>query len=81
MRLVLNEEMPAGQIASHFDVTRPAISQHIRVLKDAGLLIERRQGTRRLYHANEKGLAGLRASLEEFWGGKLGKLKSAVEGS
>lgn len=60
LRLVTSRELPAGRIASHFEVTRPAISQHLRVLLDAGLLTERRQGTRRLYRARPEGLAELR---------------------
>ena len=60
LRLVRQTEMPAGTIASHFEVTRPAISQHLRVLLDAGLLTERRQGTRRLYRARPEGLTELR---------------------
>ena len=60
LRLVHDAEMPAGAIASHFEVTRPAISQHLRVLLDAGLLTERRQGTRRLYRVRPEGLSELR---------------------
>ena len=57
LRLVRSDELPAGAIAAHFaDVTRPAISQHLRVLREAGLLAERRDGTRRLYSARPGGL-------------------------
>jgi DNA-binding transcriptional ArsR family regulator len=70
LHLVEKAELPAGTIASHFDVTRPAISQHLRVLLDAGLLTERRQGTRRLYRARLEGLAELRAYLDRLWGGR-----------
>ena len=80
LRLVRERELPAGEIATHFpDVSRPAISQHIGVLKEAGLLTERRAGTRRLYRADEEGLAGLRAELADFWGDRLADLKRAVE--
>lgn len=79
LNLVQSEEMPAGAIASHFDVTRPAISQHLRVLVDAGLLDERRQGTRRLYRARPEGLEELREYLDGFWGGRLWLLKQADE--
>jgi DNA-binding transcriptional ArsR family regulator len=68
LRLVREAELPAGRIASHFEVTRPAISQHLRVLLDAGLLTERRQGTRHLYRTRPEGLVELRAYLEGFWG-------------
>ncbi len=57
LRLVRDAEMSAGEIASHFDVTRSAVSQHLRVLKDAGLLAERRNGTRRIYRIRPEGLA------------------------
>jgi len=79
LRLVRDDELAAGEIASHFDVTRPAISQHLTVLKDAGLLDERREGTRRLYRARPEGLAGLRDFLDEFWGFGLARLKQAAE--
>ncbi len=79
LRLVWNAELSAGQIASRFEVTRPAISQHLRVLVNAGLVAERRQGTRRLYRARPEGLAELRAFLEEFWDVRLRRLKHAAE--
>src|SRR5213083_1751946 len=62
LTLVRSDELSAGEIAAHFDVTRPAVSQHLRVLKDAHLLVERREGTRRLYRARPEGLAELRRS-------------------
>lgn len=68
MRLVRNEELTAGEIASHFNVTRPAISQHLRFLRDAGLVTERRQGTRRFYRAELEKLAALKAFIEVFLG-------------
>src|SRR5581483_449218 len=79
LRLVRDEELSAGEIASHFDVTRPAVSQHLTVLKEAGLVDERRNGTRRLYRARPEGLAELRSFLDEFWGERLGALKTQVE--
>ncbi len=79
MRLVWEAELTAGEIASHFDVTRPAISQHLRVLSDAGLLSERREGTRRYYRARPEGLAELKAFLEELWDDRLQLLKQAAE--
>src|SRR5437899_11392147 len=77
--LVRHREMTAGSIASHFDVTRPAISQHLRVLHDAGLVSERREGTRRIYRARPEGLAELRAFLDDFWGERLAALKREIE--
>lgn len=79
LQLVRDEELPSGEIASHFDVTRPAISQHLRVLKDAGLVTERRDGTRRLYRARPQGLAGLREYLESFWDVRLAALTRVAE--
>jgi len=79
LRLVQGTEMAAGEIAAHFEVTRPAISQHLRVLRSAGLLIERRQGTRRLYRARPEGLAELRSYLDEFWDAGLERLRTAAE--
>ncbi|MGH8991739.1 MAG: ArsR/SmtB family transcription factor [Acidimicrobiia bacterium] len=68
VRLVRDEELTAGQIAAHFDVSRPAVSQHLRILKDTGLVTERRAGTRRYYKARVEGLAELRAFLEVLLG-------------
>src|SRR5437763_17209491 len=64
LRLVSSRELSVGDIARRFDVTRPAISQHLRVLKEAGLVTERRDGTRRLYRARPGTIAQPRASLE-----------------
>ena len=74
-----DEELSAGEIASRFDVTRPAISQHLAVLKDAGLVNERREGTRRIYSARPEGLSELREFLEGFWSDRLERLKLAAE--
>ncbi len=80
LRLVRRREMSAGDIARKFTgITRPAVSQHLSVLKRAGLLAERRQGTRRLYRVRPEGFAQLKAFLEGFWDERLEKLKSAVE--
>ena len=79
LSLVRDEELSAGEIASHFEVTRPAVSQHLTVLKEAGLVDERRNGTRRLYRARPEGLAEVRSFLEEFWGERLEALKREAE--
>jgi len=79
LRLVSDRELPAGRIASHFDVSGPAVSQHLRVLKEAGLLSERREGTRRLYRVRPEGLVELRAFLESFWDDRLAILKQEAE--
>src|SRR5690348_17461998 len=79
LTLVRDEELSAGEIAAQFDVTRPAVSQHLTVLKEAGLVSERRNGTRRLYRARPEGLAQLKAFLDEFWGDRLDALKREAE--
>jgi DNA-binding transcriptional ArsR family regulator len=79
LTLVRDGELSAGEIAGHFDVTRPAVSQHLNVLKEAGLVTERRNGTRRLYRARPEGLAQLKAFLEEFWEERLDALKAEAE--
>lgn len=79
LRLVGLGELSAGEIAERFDVTRPAVSQHLSVLKEAGLVDERRDGTRRLYRANPNGLVELRDYLDQFWGERLNALKREAE--
>jgi DNA-binding transcriptional ArsR family regulator len=79
LTLVRDDELSAGEIASRFDVSRPAISQHLAALREAGLLNERRDGTRRLYRAQPEALGGLRDFLNEFWTDRLERLKLAAE--
>ena len=79
LRLVRDDELPAGEIAAHFEITRPAVSQHLGVLKEAGLVDERRNGTQRLYRARPEGLADLKAFLEQFWDARLQALKREAE--
>ncbi len=79
LRLVRDHELSAGEIALHFDVTRPAVSQDLTLLKEAGLLDERRNGTKRLYRVRPAGLKDLRAFLEEFWDPRLDALKLEAE--
>ncbi len=79
LRLVARDELAAGEIASAFDVTRTAVSQHLTVLKGAGLLTERRDGTRRLYRARPEGLDGLRQFLDEMWASALDIGRRIVE--
>lgn len=80
LQLVQREERTSGDIASHFpDVTRPAISQHLKVLQDAGLLTVRREGTKRLYQAVPERLAELRRYLEGFWDDRLQLLAREAE--
>jgi DNA-binding transcriptional ArsR family regulator len=79
LRLVADDELAAGEVAAAFDVTRTAISQHLTVLKNAGLLTERREGTRRLYRARPEGLDGLRELLDDMWTASLDAARQIVE--
>jgi DNA-binding transcriptional ArsR family regulator len=79
LALLGEKEMASGEIAGHFNVSRPAISQHLQVLRAAGLVSERWQGTRHLYQARPEGLAELRAFIQQFWGEALDRLADAAE--
>jgi len=79
LRLVAHDELAAGEIAGFFEVTRTAVSQHLTVLKNAGLLTERRVATRRLYRARPEGLAGLRLFLDQMWASSLEVARDLVE--
>lgn len=79
LRLVARDELAAGEIAAAFDITRTAVSQHLTVLKNAGLLSERRDGTRRLYRARAEGLAGLQEFLDDMWSGALDAARRIAE--
>ena len=79
LMLVRDGELSAGEIASHFEISRPAVSQHLTVLREAGLVDERRNGTRRLDRARPEGLAELKEFLEGFWEERLEMLKRDAE--
>jgi DNA-binding transcriptional ArsR family regulator len=79
LRLLAAGERSAGDVASRFDVTQPAISQHLKVLKETGLVSERREGTRRLYSVRPEGLADLHVFLAEVLPSGLERLKRAAE--
>jgi DNA-binding transcriptional ArsR family regulator len=79
LRLVWSRERAAGDIAEHFEVSRPAISKHLRVLREAGLVAERKEGTRRLYTARVESLLELRRFLDSFWDEGLLAIKQAAE--
>jgi DNA-binding transcriptional ArsR family regulator len=82
LRLVWTHELPATSIADHFgEVTRSAISQHLGVLKAAGLVTERRDGTRRLYQARQDEMRKLRDFLDGFWTTSLDRLRDVAEAS
>lgn len=73
--------MPVGEIARGLPVTRPAVSQHLKVLKEAGLVGDRSEGTRRIYHIDPKGLGAMRAWLDQFWTGALDAFAAEVDRS
>jgi DNA-binding transcriptional ArsR family regulator len=79
LRLLAGREMSAGEIASHFSVTQPAISQHLKVLKEVGLLSERREGTRRVLSVRAEGLEDLHKFLAEVLPTRMERLKRAAE--
>src|SRR5436190_12884251 len=79
LRLIWQRERAAGDVAAHFDISRPAISKHLRILKEAGLLAERRVGTQRLYRARPERLADARRFLESFWDEGLAAIKHSAE--
>jgi DNA-binding transcriptional ArsR family regulator len=77
--LLVDRPRAVGELARELPVSRPAVSQHLRVLKEAGLVVDQAVGTRRIYRVDPDGLAGLRADLERFWGKALAAYKVAVE--
>lgn len=77
--LVRDEPRSVGEIAEHFEISQQAVSQHLRVLHDAGLVAVRPDGQRRLYSVRPEGLAQVEAFLAELWPERLGRLKRAVE--
>ncbi len=80
LRLVWSEELPAARIAARFeDVTRSAVSQHLGVLREAGLVTERRDGTRRLYRVDHDEMTRLRHFLDSYWTDSLGRLRDLAE--
>jgi DNA-binding transcriptional ArsR family regulator len=79
LRLLAAGELSAGEVAARFDVTQPAISQHLKVLRETGLVTERREGTRRLYSVRSEGLADLHEFLAEVLPAGLKRLKQAAE--
>jgi DNA-binding transcriptional ArsR family regulator len=78
LRLVWDHERSAGDIASRFDVSWPAISQNLAVLRKAGLVTERREANRRLYRADQRALGSLTAALQEMWATDLDRLRQVV---
>jgi DNA-binding transcriptional ArsR family regulator len=79
LELIAQDELSAGEIAKHFDVTRPAVSQHLTILKSAGLIAERRDGTKRLYRVEPGGISELRHFVENLWSSALDTARRLVE--
>jgi DNA-binding transcriptional ArsR family regulator len=79
LELIWDRELSAGEIAARFDVSWSAVSQHLSVLRSAGLLRERRAGTSRFYRADQAALGPLRAVVEERWRSSLARLKELAE--
>lgn len=76
---LIERPQAVGELAAHFPVSRPAVSQHLKVLKDAGLVADQRAGKQRIYRVDLDGLAALRADLDRFWNMTLAAYKSVVE--
>src|SRR5579883_1951519 len=79
LQLVRDGERSSGEIAAHFSITGPAVSQHLRVLEQAELVVARKVGTRRLYRARPEGLAELKSFIDGFWSDALSRLAAAAE--
>lgn len=77
--LLVEHPCSVGELARELPVTRPAVSQHLKVLKDAGLVVDKRSGKHRIYRVDPDGLAALRAELDRFWKKTLAAYKTAVE--
>ena len=76
---LLERPRPVGELAEDLPISRPAVSQHLKVLKDAGLVADTQAGTRRIYHVQPDGLSALRAELDRFWSQALTAFKAVVE--
>jgi DNA-binding transcriptional ArsR family regulator len=79
LELVAGEPRPVGDIAGHLDITPQAVSRHLKVLREAGLVDERREGTRHLFVVNPDGFSAVQQFLADFWTQHLGQLRKAVE--
>ena len=77
--LLVDGDCPVNMIATNFDMSRPAVSQHLKVLKDARLVVDQRAGNRRIYRVDPDGLDTLRADLDQFWSKALATYKAVVE--
>ena len=78
LTLVADQARPVGDIAGHLDITAQAVSRHLKVLREAGLVDERREGTRHLFTVNPEGFAAVQEFLAGFWAEHLGRLRTAL---
>ena len=79
LRLLSEGDKPVLQIAAALPISRPAVSRHLRLLKEAGLVAEQAQGTRRIYHLREEGLRAVQAYLEQVWGDAARRFRLMAE--
>jgi DNA-binding transcriptional ArsR family regulator len=79
LRLLSHEDLAVRQIADALPISRPAVSRHLRLLKDAGMVAERAEGTRRIYHLEQEGVDAVRAWLETVWGAAAARFRLAAE--
>jgi DNA-binding transcriptional ArsR family regulator len=79
LRLVWSRELAAGEIAAHFNVSFPAVSQHLSVLRDAGFVTVRRDGRQRYYRADRKAIGPMRPALQQMWSRSLDRLVTLIE--
>jgi len=77
--LLAEQPLPVGELAARLPISRPAVSQHLKILKDVGLVVDRAEGTRRLYQVDPSGVAELRSYLDRFWNLALNSFKAVVE--
>jgi DNA-binding transcriptional ArsR family regulator len=79
LRLLSDGDRPVREIADAMPISRPAVSRHLRLLKDAGLVTEQAQGTRRIYHLQEQGMRAVQEYLERVWGEAAGRFRLLAE--
>src|ERR1700728_4056663 len=79
LRLLSGGDKPVQQIAASMPISRPAVSRHLRLLKDAGMVVEQAQGTRRIYHLQEQGMQAVQAYLERVWGEAAARFRLLAE--
>ena len=79
LRLLSDGDKPVTEIAAAMDISRPAVSRHLRLLKEAGMVAEQAQGTRRIYHLRDEGMQAVRTYLEGVWGDAAGRFRLLAE--